>query len=154
VSRTNTIAISVLASAIASAPTQTTVRGAIVAASAPLANAVTATPRYPADSFKPGASPRRAGPARSIFISTVIDQAKRWFAPRRTFAKTISDQLGERDQRRDRQRQQPAEHQQMLASNSVGERPGTEVRQRLRRAEGDEDESRACQPAAARSAPG
>src|SRR5919198_5055277 len=76
------------------APTQTTVRGAYEAASAPLANAATATPRYPAASFRPSARPRRGGPARSIFITTVIDQANPWLTPRRMFAATIHHQEG------------------------------------------------------------
>ena len=76
------------------APTHTTVRGAKLAASAADANAAAATPRYPADSLSPSARPRRAGPTRSIFISTVIDQASPWFTPRKTFATTISHQLG------------------------------------------------------------
>src|SRR5579885_1262702 len=40
------------------------------------------------------ARPRRAGPAKSIFISTVIDHAKPWLMPRRTFAITIQDHVG------------------------------------------------------------
>ena len=35
-----------------------------------------------------------AGLARSIFITTVIDQARPWLAPSRTFAATIQPQLG------------------------------------------------------------
>src|SRR4030095_13090551 len=67
----------------------------LVAGSA-VSNAVTATPRYPADSFSPNASPRRAGPAKSTFITTVIDQASPWLTPSRTFATTIHHQVGAR----------------------------------------------------------
>ncbi|GAC1619710.1 MAG: hypothetical protein NVS4B5_11360 [Vulcanimicrobiaceae bacterium] len=43
---------------------------------APDANAARPTARYPANSLSPIAKPRRAGPTRSIFITTVIDQHK------------------------------------------------------------------------------
>src|SRR2546423_232414 len=71
-------------------PAQTTVRGAYVAARTPLANAVAARPRYPADSFRPSANPRCAGPARSIFITTVIDHASPWLMPSSTLAATMN----------------------------------------------------------------
>ena len=82
--------------AIAAPPTQTTVRGAIDAASRPVTKAAAATPRYPADSFRPSARPRRFGPTRSIFITTVIDQARPWLAPRNRLATTTKAQLGAR----------------------------------------------------------
>jgi len=60
----------------------------------PLRNAAPATARYPAASLKPSASPRRRGPTRSIFMLTVIDQARPWLAPRNRLAITTSHQPG------------------------------------------------------------
>ena len=54
----------------------------------PVANAVTATAVYPAASFNPMARPRRAGPARSIFMMTVVDQVRPWLTPSNTLAAT------------------------------------------------------------------
>ena len=59
-----------------------------------MASAVTATPRYPAVSLMPSAMPRRAGPIRSIFMLTVIDQVSPWLMPSRTFAAITRAQLG------------------------------------------------------------
>src|SRR4051812_38788095 len=63
-------------------------------AAKPLRIEASATDTYPADSFKPIASPRRAGPTRSIFISTVIDQVSPWLTPSNAFAATIHDHVG------------------------------------------------------------
>ena len=52
----------------------------------PVASAVSATAPYPEASFSPMASPRRAGPARSIFMITVVDHVRPWFTPSRQFA--------------------------------------------------------------------
>ncbi len=52
----------------------------------PVASAVKATAPYPAASLSPIASPRRAGPTRSIFMMTVLDHARPWLIPSRTFA--------------------------------------------------------------------
>src|SRR3989440_12989745 len=57
-------------------------------------NAATATAPYPAASLRPSASPRRRGPARAIFMMTVVDQAKPWLIPRNTLAATTIAQLG------------------------------------------------------------
>jgi hypothetical protein len=40
------------------------------------------------------ASPRRAGPTRSIFMMTVVDQVSPWLTPSNTLAATIHVQLG------------------------------------------------------------
>src|SRR2546430_4132584 len=53
-----------------------------------------ATAPYPAASFRPIARPRRAGPARSIFMITVVDQVRPWFTPSSTLAATTQPQLG------------------------------------------------------------
>jgi hypothetical protein len=42
----------------------------------PVTNPTIATERYPANSFIPSASPLLSFPTRSIFILTVIDQAR------------------------------------------------------------------------------
>ena len=60
----------------------------------PVRSAVTATAPYPAASLKPIASPRRAGPTRSIFITIVVDQVSPWLTPSRTFAKTTHSHVG------------------------------------------------------------
>src|SRR6266566_4307268 len=52
------------------------------------------TAPYPAASLSPIASPRRAGPTRSIFMITVVDQHKPWLMPSSTFAKTTQPQDG------------------------------------------------------------
>src|SRR5262249_32171919 len=64
------------------------------AARYPVASAVIATAPYPAASLRPVARPRRAGPTRSIFMITVVDQVKPWFRPSRTLAATTQAQLG------------------------------------------------------------
>src|SRR6266516_2416423 len=66
----------------------------------PVARAVAATAPYPEASFSPIARPRRAGPTRSIFMFTVVDQVRPWFTPRNTFANTTHDQLGAQMMRR------------------------------------------------------
>src|SRR5439155_25112379 len=71
-----------------------TSRGANADASQPLAAAAAATPPYPAASLSPSASPRRRGPTRSIFITTVIDQARPWLIPSSRLAATIHAHLG------------------------------------------------------------
>src|SRR5258708_27968075 len=53
-----------------------------------------ATAPYPAASFRPMARPRRAGPTRSIFMITVVDQVRPWLTPSRTLAATTQLQLG------------------------------------------------------------
>src|SRR2546421_11727394 len=53
-----------------------------------------ATAPYPAASFRPIARPRRAGPARSIFMITVVDQVRPWFTPSSTLAATTQPQPG------------------------------------------------------------
>jgi hypothetical protein len=40
------------------------------------------------------ASPRRAGPTRSIFMMTVVDQVSPWLMPSSTLAATIQPQEG------------------------------------------------------------
>ena len=40
------------------------------------------------------ARPRRDGPTRSIFITTVVDQVRPWLMPRITLAATIQPQEG------------------------------------------------------------
>src|SRR5260221_10836855 len=52
------------------------------------------TAPYPAASFSPIASPRRAGPTRSIFMITVVDQHSPWLMPNSTLANTTHSQLG------------------------------------------------------------
>src|SRR5215469_16720452 len=49
---------------------------------------------YPAASLKPIARPRLRGPTRSIFMFTVIDQARPWLTPNSTFAATIHHHAG------------------------------------------------------------
>src|SRR5829696_1618712 len=60
----------------------------------PEASAAAATARYPAASLSPIARPRRAGPTRSIFMMTVVDQQSPWLIPRSTLARTIQSQVG------------------------------------------------------------
>src|SRR5687767_13332094 len=60
----------------------------------PEASAAAATARYPAASLSPIASPRRAGPTRSIFMMIVVDQQSPWLIPSSTLARTIQSQLG------------------------------------------------------------
>ena len=60
----------------------------------PVARAVSATAAYPAASLSPIARPRRAGPTRSIFITTVVDQVRPWLMPSRTFANTTQPHDG------------------------------------------------------------
>src|SRR5438067_3871887 len=60
----------------------------------PVASAVIATAPYPAASLRPMARPRRAGPARSIFMITVVDQVRPWLTPSRAFAATTQPQFG------------------------------------------------------------
>ena len=55
----------------------------------PVASAVPATAAYPAASLNPMARPRRAGPTRSIFITTVVDQVRPWLIPSSTLATMI-----------------------------------------------------------------
>src|SRR5213593_4505871 len=52
------------------------------------------TAKYPANSFRPSARPRRFGPTRSTFMITVIDHAMAWFAPSKTFARSIHHHAG------------------------------------------------------------
>src|SRR3990170_3628675 len=40
------------------------------------------------------AKPRRAGPTRSIFMITVVDQQRPWLTPRNTLAKTTHSHVG------------------------------------------------------------
>ena len=54
----------------------------------------TATAPYPAASFSPIARPRRAGPTRSIFMMTVVDQVSPWLTPSSTLAATTHHQVG------------------------------------------------------------
>ena len=60
----------------------------------PVARAVAATAAYPAASLNPIARPRRAGPTRSIFITTVVDQVSPWLTPSSTFANTTQPHDG------------------------------------------------------------
>jgi hypothetical protein len=53
-----------------------------------------ATAPYPAASLKPIAKPRRAGPTRSIFMMTVVDQVRPWLMPSSTFANTTHHHVG------------------------------------------------------------
>ena len=53
-----------------------------------------ATAPYPAASFRPMARPRRAGPARSIFMITVVDQVRPWLTPSSTLAAMTQPQFG------------------------------------------------------------
>ena len=53
-----------------------------------------ATAKYPANSFKPIARPRRCGPTRSIFMMTVVDQQSPWLIPKRRLATVIHPQDG------------------------------------------------------------
>ena len=59
-----------------------------------MASAVRARAPYPAASLKPIASPRRAGPTRSIFMITVVDQVRPWLTPSSTFAAMTQPQVG------------------------------------------------------------
>ena len=89
---------------------------------------------------QPEREPAPRGPTRSIFITTVIDQARPWFTPRKRLAATIQPQLGsERDQERNGQGEQPAEDEQALAPDAVGEPARGEVRERLGDPEGDDE---------------
>ena len=92
VSRTNTADRNNPPPATMSPRRAATCLGLCPAASCALPNAASATAPYPKDSFSPRASPLRSGPARSTFITTVMDQASPWLIPRRTFAATIHDQ--------------------------------------------------------------
>src|SRR5918999_2925514 len=94
VSRTKATEIAKAVRAIPAAPATRTSLGAKSAASHPLIAAATATPPYPAASFRPSASPRRFGPTRSIFMTTVIDHASPWLMPSSALAATIQAQLG------------------------------------------------------------
>src|SRR5260370_41598788 len=49
---------------------------------------------YPAASLNPSARPRPPGPTRSIFMLTVIDQARPWLTPSSTLAATIQPHAG------------------------------------------------------------
>src|SRR5262249_61753195 len=80
--------------AITADATTSTSRGANADASQALAAAATATPPYPAASLRPSANPRRRGPTRSIFITTVIDQARPWLITSQRLAATIHAQVG------------------------------------------------------------
>ena len=53
-----------------------------------------ATAAYPAASLSPIARPRRAGPTRSIFITTVVDQVRPWLTPSSTLATMTQVQDG------------------------------------------------------------
>ena len=53
-----------------------------------------ATAPYPAASLKPIANPRRAGPTRSIFMTTVVDQVRPWLMPSSTLANTTHPHVG------------------------------------------------------------
>src|SRR5215218_4057754 len=94
VSRTNSTESANAVTAMTAPATTRTSRATNSAASQPLTAAATATPPYPADSLSPSASPRRLGPTRSIFMTTVIDQARPWLTPRKTLAVTTQPQLG------------------------------------------------------------
>jgi hypothetical protein len=59
-----------------------------------VARAVPATAAYPAASFRPIARPRRAGPTRSIFITTVVDQVSPWLIPSSRLATITQDHDG------------------------------------------------------------
>ena len=60
--------------------------------------------------------------------------------PRKRFAATIQPQLGrERDQQRHRKGEQPADHEEALAPDAVGEPAGGQVRERLGDPEGDDE---------------
>src|SRR5574341_513410 len=54
----------------------------------PVSHAITPTERYPANSFNPRARPRLAGPTRSTFMITVMDQARAWLIPSRMLARS------------------------------------------------------------------
>ena len=60
----------------------------------PVSSAVTETAIYPAASLSPIASPRCLGPARSIFMITVVDQVRPWLIPSNTLANTTQPQTG------------------------------------------------------------
>src|SRR5689334_22392482 len=64
------------------------------AAIQPVAAADAATAKYPANSLSPIARPRFFGPARSIFMMTVVDQVRPWLTPSRTFATSTHDHAG------------------------------------------------------------
>ena len=77
-------------------------------------------------------------------MTTVIDQASPWQAPRKRFATTMSHQPGAMPIRSGtgNASNQPS-NEQPLAPDTVGERAGREVRERLRQPEGhDEGEDR------------
>src|SRR5215203_3803794 len=94
VSRTNRTQRTSATRATMAPPATSTSRAAYSDASQPLTIAAKATPPYPADSFSPSASPRRSGPTRSIFMTSVIDQASPWFTPSSALAATTQPQFG------------------------------------------------------------
>ena len=97
-----------------------------------MASAVAATAPYPAASFRPIASPRRAGPARSIFMITVVDQVSPWLMPSSTLAATTQPQFGAQiSSSGTGSADQPAGDQHRLAAVAVGQGAGEEVGDRL-----------------------
>src|SRR4030095_11250441 len=85
-----------------SAPTAATIapsangsgRSDVAAPTCAPTNAASPTATYPANSLRPSARPRRAGPTRSTFMITVIDHASAWLAPSSTLARSIHHHAG------------------------------------------------------------
>ena len=88
----------------------------------------------------PARSPRRFGPTRSIFITTVIDQARPWLTPSRTLAATIQPQLGATaiSSGTGSAAAQPAISSRRRPTRSA-QRAGAEVGERLGQPEGDDE---------------
>src|SRR5712691_11300253 len=88
---------------------------------------------YPAASFRPIARPLLRGPTRSIFMFTVIDQARPWLTPSSRLAATIQPHAGAQASRNG-----PGD-QQVLAGVPGGQLTGRQVGQRLGDPERDDE---------------
>src|SRR4051812_11826579 len=58
------------------------------------ARAAAAPAADPLAPVRPNARPRPAGPARSIFLTTVVDQVRPWLRPSSTLAATTQPHVG------------------------------------------------------------
>ena len=114
-------------------------------------------------SLKPSASPRRRGPARSIFITTVIDQASPWLTPSSRLAATMNHQEGARpinsgtgsatSQPATSSRLRPIRSASSPAARFVTAFAAPKATTNARIAALERSRSRPCRPGAARSAP-
>ena len=82
----------------------------------PVTRAASATAQYPAASLRPIARPRRAGPTRSIFMITVVDQARPWLTPEQDVGRHDPAPVGRPDEQEGHRQRRTASRPRARAS--------------------------------------